>query len=156
MKKLRRPIVVSVIALSFVAACGGAERAPNSAVIEAPKEEKARATASGQAAPATAAAPQDESPPGVRAARVQAKADMDKAQRELDVAAADCGTACRALLSLERSTSRLCELVISDSDTADCEESKRAAKRARDRVRSTCGTCPAGTPSLEPDAPLSH
>ena len=90
---------------------------------------------------------------GPKAALGRAKGDFDRAERELLTAAGDCGTACRALASMERATAHLCQLASSDEDRSRCVEAKTKVLSARERVRSTCGECPGG-PSLDRNAPI--
>jgi len=83
----------------------------------------------------------------------RAGADVEASQRELDVAAGDCRSACRALASMDRAAGRLCELAQGPSELQRCDDAKRRVYSARDRVRSTCGECPGG-PSVERGAPI--
>lgn len=69
-------------------------------------------------------------------------ADLDKAARELDVAAGDCTTACRALASMDRAAGRICNLSSgSDEDGKRCTDAKERVYSARDKVKSTCNVC---------------
>lgn len=93
-------------------------------------------------------------PSGSRAAALaQASGEIESAQRELDVAAGDCRNACRALRSMDRATGHLCALAASGDETRRCADAKTRLVTARDKVRSTCGTCPDG-PSLDRNAPI--
>ncbi len=165
-----RTIVILPVLSLLLAACGASPKESRSPATAGDRMENEEAsdhstkkdgfppqasqqtmTAQGQSAGAT-----DDGPPGVSDARRSARRERDQAQRELDVSAADCSSACRALASLERATSRLCELVLSPPDEQECTSQKSTVTRARERVRATCGTCPGGRPSLEPGAPLSR
>jgi hypothetical protein len=84
----------------------------------------------------------------------RASAEIDSAQRELDVAGGDCRNACRALGSMDRAAGRLCELTNEDGETRRCDDAKQRLYFARDRVKSTCGTCPDGRPAVERSAPV--
>jgi hypothetical protein len=90
---------------------------------------------------------------GLREAIARAKGDIDRADRELQTAAGDCATACRALASMERATSHLCRIAGAADDRDRCDEAKTKVLLARDRVRTTCGSCPGG-PTLERSAPI--
>lgn len=74
-----------------------------------------------------------------------ARSELDIASRELDLATGECGSACRALASMERATGHICNLASDESDRRRCEDAKAKVARARDRIRSSCGTCPDGT-----------
>lgn len=74
-----------------------------------------------------------------------ARSELDTASRELDLATGECGSACRALASMERATGHICTLASDESDRRRCEDAKAKVARARDRIRSSCGTCPDGT-----------
>jgi hypothetical protein len=76
------------------------------------------------------------------AARVTARAELDRAQRDLEAAASDCEAACRALASMERATSHLCSLADEDADRRRCDDARGRLAEARKRVRGACGTCP--------------
>jgi hypothetical protein len=82
-------------------------------------------------------APRDER----RAERLTAGADLERAQRELDAAASDCESACRALASMERATSHLCSLAEEPDDQRRCDAAKVRLTAARGRVRAACGAC---------------
>jgi hypothetical protein len=75
-----------------------------------------------------------------------ARADLDRAERELEASTGDCAAACRAHGSMERATRHLCDLVASSPEDAPrCDDAQRKVRAARDHVRSTCGVCPNGT-----------
>src|SRR5579883_1947787 len=116
--------VVVAVWLALSGGCGGAAKeaqAPASpSTQDAPKSYgepagtmQAPGPTSTYPAPYPPPAPQPTSgggafppgPSGVDAARAQARADIDRAQRELEASASDCAAACRALASLERATS---------------------------------------------------
>jgi hypothetical protein len=79
--------------------------------------------------------------------------DVDSSQRELDVAAGDCRNACRALGSMDRAAGRLCELAQGSPEGRRCNDAKQRVYSARDRVKTTCGSCPDG-PTVERAAPI--
>lgn len=79
--------------------------------------------------------------------------EVDSSQRELDLAAGDCRNACRALGSMDRAAGRLCELSQGSDEGRRCDDAKRRVYSARDRVKTTCGTCPNG-PSVERRDPI--
>lgn len=79
--------------------------------------------------------------------------EIESSQRELDVAGSDCRNACRALGSMDRAAGRLCELSQGSDEGHRCNDAKQRVYSARDRVRTTCGSCPNG-PSVERAAPI--
>lgn len=68
----------------------------------------------------------------------------------LDMAGADCQTACRALEAMDRTAGELCEI---DGKDGICKDAEGRVRDARDRVRNACGTCRDGT-VLDRDAPV--
>ena len=89
-----------------------------------------------------------------RSAAIQsASRDVEASQRELDVAGSDCRNACRALGSMDRAAGRLCELSQGGGEPQRCDDAKKRVYSARDRVRTTCGTCADGT-TVERAAPI--
>lgn len=79
--------------------------------------------------------------------------EVERSQRELDVAAGDCRNACRALGSMDRAAGRLCGLTQGDPETRRCDDAKQRVYSARERVKTTCGQCQGG-PSVERTAPI--
>jgi hypothetical protein len=79
--------------------------------------------------------------------------DLDSSQRELDVAAGDCRNACRALGSMDRAAGKMCELAQGEGEGRRCDDAKTRVYSARDRVKTTCGSCPGG-PSVDRTAPI--
>jgi hypothetical protein len=73
--------------------------------------------------------------------RAAARAELERAQSDLQAAAADCAAACRALSSMERATQHLCILVSDPDDQKRCDDAQHRLAAARERVRSSCGTC---------------
>jgi hypothetical protein len=106
----------------------------------------------GMAPPSATYAPP---PPGTAGSsrRIEVTIEYDRAARELEAAMSDCSSACRALASLERATVRLCDLAEQPDDVQRCEDAKKKLRSARDRVRTTCTSCPGG-PSVDRDAPI--
>jgi len=134
---LRGAHAVIAVAVLLVAACGGAApeskspaAVPAQESAPAPGEPGAAGSATGAAGGSGAEAPA----PSV--ARSRARDDFERARRELREAGADCGSACRALASMERAVTQLCSL----GDT-DCEDLRLKLRSARDRVNSSCGAC---------------
>jgi len=111
--------------------------------------------------PATSSTPKPAQPSGAgagtgtsRSVAIQsASREVEASQRELDVAGSDCRNACRALGSMDRAAGRLCELSQGDGEPQRCEDAKRRVYSARDRVKTTCGTCADGT-TVERAAPI--
>lgn len=81
--------------------------------------------------------------------RFTATEDLERGQRELDVAAGDCRNACRALGSMDRAAGRLCVL----AKGQPCDDAKTRVYSARDRVKQTCGQCDGG-PSVDRNDPI--
>ena len=111
-----------------------------------------------QGAPTTPATPSaSKAEPGGASGRSMAiqsaSRDVEQSQRELDVAGSDCRNACRALGSMDRAAGRLCELSRGDGGPDRCEDAKRRVYSARDRVRTSCGTCADGT-TVDRAAPI--
>jgi len=79
--------------------------------------------------------------------------EIESSQRELDVAAGDCRNACRALGSMDRAAGKVCELAQGSEEGRRCDGAKQRVYSARDRVKTTCGSCPGG-PSVERAAPI--
>ena len=132
--------------LALGAGCGGAA-----------KEASPSAMAPSTGYPPPAPTSQATTPPGVTGPgaqrRVEAAADFDRAERELSASNSDCASACRALASLERATVRLCDLAEQADDVQRCDDAKKKLRTARERVKSTCSSCPGG-PSVDRDAPI--
>jgi hypothetical protein len=81
-----------------------------------------------------------------KAVRARARSDLDRAERELEASTGDCAAACRALGSMERATTHLCEIAQSSAeDGPRCDDAQRKVRAAREHIRSTCGACPGGT-----------
>jgi hypothetical protein len=77
-----------------------------------------------------------------QAQRMEARADFDRAQRELDLAMSSCASACRALASMERATTHLCSLADQTDDQRRCDDARQRLAASRARVRAACGACP--------------
>jgi hypothetical protein len=93
-------------------------------------------------------------PPLSRGAALnRAARDLEGGARELDVAASDCTSACRALGSMDRAAGLLCQLAQDNDETRRCADAKERVYSARDRVKKTCGSCPSG-PSVERSDPI--
>jgi hypothetical protein len=136
-----------------VVACGGAMPPASSpppsetkASSEAPAGVRPRADMAGASEEAPAAAPPGAPEADVAASapgsnRAAARAELQRAQAALEASAGDCAGACRALASMERATSHLCELSGEDDDRRRCDDAKKRLGDARDRVRRQCGAC---------------
>ena len=163
MRRSLGPVRASVVVVAVAAvlqACGGGGSAnPKGASAPSAPAEKGYSGAPDAAESAPPAPPPPPPPassmqPGGGPSTLQkARGDFETAQRELDVAASDCRAACRALGSMDRAAGHLCDLASGVSDRARCEEAKTKLYSARDRVRTTCGTCPGGA-SVERSAPV--
>jgi hypothetical protein len=136
---------IAAASLLLLAGCAVAPKAASPAT----EPQEAAAGAPAQAAPSTAAPPAPtEAPadvtksataPGASAASADSSSELDRAQRELDVAGGDCQNACRALGSMDRAAGRLCKLAQASDP---CGAAKDKVVKARDKVKRTCGSCP--------------
>jgi hypothetical protein len=77
-------------------------------------------------------------PPGVDTYRFNARDELNRAESQIAAAPKDCMSACRALASMERAAKSLCDLGGAD----ECSQARARVEAARDRVRSSCGSCP--------------
>ncbi len=93
----------------------------------------------------------DEATP--RAGIAGARMELAGANQAFEASTGNCVAACRALGSMDRATGRLCSLATSQEDARVCDESKARLARAREQVRTACGSCPGGPP-VNPNAPL--
>lgn len=173
MKRLRAFVTTMVLGCAVVACAAQDKRtaaSPSAPAGEAGPAERARPStgdasmSAPQAAPPPPPAPATEPPrqptAGARAtpgtsrtvALSQASTEIESSQRELDVAGGDCRNACRALGSMDRAAGRICGLAQTNDEQRRCGEAKTRVYSARDKVRSTCGTCP--DVSVERDAPI--
>ncbi|MDB4992961.1 MAG: hypothetical protein JWM74_393 [Myxococcaceae bacterium] len=135
---------IAVASIAAIGACGGGAPPPASpAQKSVPADQDGDGiTDSTDAAPSTTSVRPETTSVRARAAR----ADLDRAERELEASTGDCAAACRALGSMERATRHLCDLVgSSPEDAPRCDDAQRKVRAARDHVRSTCGVCPNGT-----------
>jgi hypothetical protein len=66
---------------------------------------------------------------------------FDRSASELSEAVLDCGKACKALGSMERSMGRICDLVGPDDPERRCETAKEKTRVARARVEKHCPRC---------------
>jgi hypothetical protein len=164
MKTTSAPSALGVTLLLLATACGGAGAPPKSAAeapAPSPGGQAGYPLAPSAGASLPSAAPSQASPepsadsatkmplsPTTAPPRSSLRRDVEAAQRELETAGSDCTAACRALGSMERATARLCSL-----EESGCEDVRVRLRRARDRVRASCGRCADGT-SVDPDAPI--
>lgn len=161
---IRRAVLSSAIVAVACSGCAAAKSSPPSA--PAGQSYGTAGYPSGAAAMSQDApyAPPPPAPPppapvtpsaesGRSAALQSASRDVEASQRELDVAGSDCRNACRALGSMDRAAGRLCELSQGGDEPQRCDDAKRRVYSARDRVRTTCGTCADGT-TVERAAPI--
>lgn len=156
--RLHRLRLAAMTPLLLVAAtgCGAAQHdaaraASPAAPVGASTGAGAPATATPASPPAdaSAAAPSAVAPDADSEDRSGAAREFERAARMVDGASSDCRQACRALASMDRACGQLCRL---DADST-CEGDKTRLRSARQRVRSTCGSCSDGT-SVEPDGPI--
>lgn len=157
------------IVLVLVAGCAAAPKSPSqepAAPASAATAEGSSSTPAGypQATPEPAPSPEPapvspadkgapkQDAPGASRSSVEVRGELDRAQRELDIAGGDCRNACRALGSMDRAAGRLCELARSSDERDRCGEASTKVKTARDKVKRTCGSCPDVT--VERDAAI--
>jgi hypothetical protein len=144
-----------------VAACGG-EAAPKSpsndyqppsstttqpAYTHPNQPYPSTGAASAQPQPGTAPVPVPPPPPPSAGGTM---VEVERAQRELDLASGDCTTACRALASMDRAAGRVCAM---SDEQSRCEDAKGRVRSARAQVKKACGSCPNG-PSVDDQAPI--
>jgi hypothetical protein len=155
----------SVLALLSLTACGGAAPPPQAPAMmppEAPAGDKAPAEPGLVEDEPPVSAPDSDEPLQQPVGGMELKLADDlgglfdqfrSAELELQQAGNVCSRACRALRSMQRAASRMCELASSSNEKARCTEANQRYRDARDRVRGACQTCPQG-PALdvEPDA----
>jgi hypothetical protein len=70
-------------------------------------------------------------------AGVKARADLDDGEKSLEASTSECGTACKALASMERAQATLCQV----ADENECERAKQRVEKARVKVKSAGCTC---------------
>jgi hypothetical protein len=165
---VRRVFGASAAAL-MVTACAAAKQEAAAPAATAPQEQgypsagagypaQPQPTASNQYAPppSTVAPAQPgypPAPPPPPAPEGAPQTELERAQRELDVAAGDCHNACRALGSMDRAAGRVCALSSgSNEDKQRCTSAKDRVYSARDKVKSSCGQCP--DTSVDRSAPV--
>jgi hypothetical protein len=154
-------VVASILAFLPMCAADNAQRGP-----QAPPPPASDYATPPPAPPGTMSAPGPSGtseqhlapPPGSPGAmreveRAMARADLERARIELEASANDCAQACKALASMERATAHLCALADQSDDQRRCDDATRRLREARDRVKSSCGSCPGG-PSVDPGAPV--
>ena len=66
-----------------------------------------------------------------------ARADLDKAAHDVDLALSDCQSACKALASFERSVTHLCLV----AEPEECSDARVRFDRARRAILAQCGGC---------------
>ncbi len=66
---------------------------------------------------------------------------FQKSELELSGGLSDCDHACKALGSMERSMNRICELTGPEDVEHRCEDARKKARRARERVEKNCPRC---------------
>lgn len=127
--------IVLVVALAATACASGYKRPsepkPESSATGAASE---RSDADAAATPAQAGAA--DSHDNLQMVDFQAQFDQQLA----DLERLDCGNACRALGSLERSADNICGITGAKSTT--CQDVQKKREDAKGRVRDRCGTCP--------------
>jgi hypothetical protein len=156
----RAVLAVALAVIAVASACGGAAKS----AADAPPQSPPGYVYSQSGPPAQPLPPQAGYPPGTpegqpggglsrEAALGKARSELDEAQRELDVATSDCFAACRALGSMDRATGHLCGLALDGDERSRCEDAKTKLRGARDKVKTTCGTCPGGV-TVDRNAPV--
>jgi hypothetical protein len=139
--------VLLTFPLTMCGAAAPAEKAPPATPAGAPAPAEAGPAQSaypaqpGYAAPPPSAATGAPDQGELAQRRAAARAELERAQSDLQAAANDCAAACRALSSMERATQHLCTLVADPDDQKRCDDAQHRLAVARERVRSSCGTC---------------
>lgn len=168
MRATLRIVLASVLATT-AAACAAESKTAPSAEARSPSTSPAYgygqsgypaqpSTPGAYPPPAPPPPPQPGAQPGVpgtsRSMALQSAAsEVESSQRELDVAAGDCRNACRALGSMDRAAGEVCKLAAGEDEGRRCDDAKKRVYSARDRVKTTCGTCPGGV-SVERADPI--
>ena len=80
--------------------------------------------------------------PSAGAARSWALANLGESEQRVEASLKECTTACKALASMERAAKSLCDL----GDAGECARAKERVEAARDKVKRSCGVCPASSP----------
>ena len=151
MKRTWGLVAVGLSGACVVAACGGGSAQAPSSVTPAGQGEGAPPPSYPPAVPqaTTGVTPTDEPqphngavqprpPPPVDNYRSNARDELNRAEAQIAAAPKDCMSACRALASMERAAKSLCDLGGAD----ECSQARARVEAARDRVRSSCGSCP--------------
>lgn len=116
-------------------------------VSESPAEADMPAMEPAPPSPMAAPAPEPVEAPSAtdpHAQYVRANVQFSEARRQVDIAAGqrDCANACRALDSMERAMTELCELARSSEERRTCKSAEDQVSSARERVQRACGECP--------------
>jgi hypothetical protein len=152
---------LGVVAFVLLAACGGAAQSPASSPTAAPAVDTPALNSSGAPPPTTQSQQPGQADRALGGAaqsdekRVDARAELEEAVHQLDASMNECAAACRALASMERATTHLCDIAQhaeSDGDRTTCDDARKKLRAARERVRRACTTCPGG-PTLDSSAP---
>jgi hypothetical protein len=83
--------------------------------------------------PASAPSGASEFPASVGAAREE----VNKDERDIEIASSDCQAACKALASLERAADRLCMV----AEPQECSDARVRVDRAKRAINEKCGGC---------------
>ena len=167
--RIRPSVAVTVVALGSLVACGAERPAQEPSAVAAPESARQQQGAAGYPPPGHPTAPsqtavpqpgQPGTPPsGMPVIPGMSPASPARSERvrafyqhgvELDQAASDCKSACRALGAMDRAAGELCEI---DGHDGICKDAEGRVRDARDKVRGACGTCPDGV-VLEREAPI--
>ncbi|CAN5647340.1 hypothetical protein BH09MYX1_BH09MYX1_67420 [soil metagenome] len=92
------------------------------------------------AGPAPARAPTNDAAPSASSTTpnaVQARTDLDQGEQSIDATTSECGTACKALASMERAEKTLCDVAEPD----ECDRAKARVDKARAKVRGAGCAC---------------
>lgn len=156
---MKRGLPLAVLLLLLVAGCAmGSKSAPQAPAASpsapgpqgypSPAPGAQQPEAAAVETPATRAPDADAAPskstnaPATSGALAGSPGELERAQRELEIAAGNCENACRALGSMDRATGKLCTLARSTYELDRCGDAKTKLQNARDRVKRTCGSCP--------------
>lgn len=144
-------------------ACGGAQKqelaSPAAAApMHAEATQAQRAPSENPSAPGAAAQPATPSTHTADAFPSQARLQASRATAVdnglvMVEQANDCGTACRALSSMDHACGELCAAAMDADERSLCARSSDRVRRAREKVKHACRSCPGGT-SVEPSDPI--
>lgn len=145
--------VASVLALAVASGCGAGGAPPAAETPTNGPPEKTETGepggADGEEAPASdelhyaqpPGSTKEDGKDGKTLSLDAALALFKESESQLASGVLDCGKACKALGSMERSMDRICELTGPEDPEKRCQSAKEKAKAARERVEKHCPEC---------------